>query len=151
MTTNSQHCVTSRAGCGGEQSPEPVRLFNTHETQPAKNHRKTEAAQNAHGCAPRSRGCATSLGPRILNEAEVRTQKRAPLPRTAPPDTATAVARRSDPVPGLALTRPVAVVYMSLAPSAIAATPHGIAEEEPAASMERARESLSREALTFNK
>ena len=45
----------------------------------------------------------------MLNEAEVRTQQRPPLPRTAPPDTA--IARRADPVSGpAALDRPVAVV-----------------------------------------
>ena len=40
----------------------------------------------------------TLLGPRMLNETEIRTQRRAPLPHTAEADTATA--RRTDPVSG---------------------------------------------------
>ena len=38
------------------------------------------------------------LGPRMLNEAEVRTQRRPPLPRTAPTDST--IAGRADPVSG---------------------------------------------------
>jgi hypothetical protein len=61
------------------------------------------------------------LGPRMLTEAEVRTPKRAPLPRTAPFDTA--IARRTDPVSGpAALTTPVAAVEIFVAPSTIVAT-----------------------------
>ena len=64
----------------------------------------------------------------MLNEAEVRTQQRAPLPRTAPPDTT--IARRADPVSGPAApsTAPVEVV----AQSTIVATParHGPSETD---------------------
>ena len=58
----------------------------------------------------------------MLTEAELRTQQRAPLPRTAPSDTA--IARRTDPVSGpAALTAPVEVVDIFVAPSTIVATP----------------------------
>ncbi len=58
----------------------------------------------------------------MLTEAEVRTQQRAPLPRTAPFDTTTA--RRTDPVSGpAALTAPVEGVEIVVAPSTIVATP----------------------------
>ena len=61
----------------------------------------------------------TLLGPRMLNEIEVRTQKRAPLPYAAPAHTA--AARHSDPVSGTA-AGPVAVVDIFLAPPTIFAT-----------------------------
>ena len=56
----------------------------------------------------------------MLNEIEVRTQKRAPLPYAAPAHTA--AARHSDPVSGTA-AGPVAVVDIFLAPPTIFATP----------------------------
>jgi hypothetical protein len=94
------------------------------------------------------------LGPRMLNEAEVRTQRRRPLPRTAPADSA--IARRTDPVSGPAApAEPVAVVDIFLAPSTIVATPSRrgpCAEDGPDRFLDRGPEhveSLSREALTF--
>ena len=52
----------------------------------------------------------------MLNEAEIRTQQRAPLPRTASFDTT--IARRTDPVSGpAALTAPIEVVDILVAPS----------------------------------
>ena len=58
----------------------------------------------------------------MLNEAEVRTQQRVPLPRTASFDTT--IARRADPVSGPAApAAPVEVVDIFVAPSTIVATP----------------------------
>jgi hypothetical protein len=55
-------------------------------------------------------------------EAEIRTQQRAPLPRTAAFDAA--IARRTDPVSGpAALTAPLEVADILVAPSTIVATP----------------------------
>ena len=52
----------------------------------------------------------------MLTEAEVRTQQRVPLPRTASFDTT--IARRADPVSGpVAVTAPIEVVDISVAPS----------------------------------
>jgi hypothetical protein len=102
------------------ESPELARLFNSDEPQPAKNDRQ-RARTRVLLAAAALMGLAL-LGPRMLNEAEVRTQKRAPLPLTAPFDTA--IARRTDPVSGPAvLTTPVAAVEIVVAPSTIVATP----------------------------
>ena len=134
------------------ESPELVRLFNSVEPQPAKNHRK-RARTRVLLAAAAVTGLAL-LGPRMLNEAEVRTQRRAPLPRTAPSDSA--IAGRADPfrVPA-APTGPVGVVDIFLAPSTIVATPsrHGpCAEQGPGRLLDPEPEHaewLSREALTF--
>ena len=102
------------------ESPELVRLFNSAEPQPATNHRQRARTRVLLAAAALT-GVAL-LGPRMLNEAEVRTQQRAPLPRTAPADTATA--RRADPVSGpAALAGPVEGVDIFLAPSTMFATP----------------------------
>ena len=62
------------------------------------------------------------LGPRMLTEAEVRTQQRVPLPRAASFDTT--IACRADPVSGpVAVTAPIEVVDIAVAPSPIATTP----------------------------
>ena len=58
----------------------------------------------------------------MLNEAEVRTQQRASLPRTPPSDTA--IAGRTDPVSGpAALSAPIEGVEIVVGPSTIVATP----------------------------
>jgi Protein of unknown function (DUF3040) len=77
-------------------SPELFRLFNSQEVQPATDHRKP-ARTRALIAAAAVTGMAL-LGPRMLNEAEVRTQRRRPLPRTAPADSA--ITERADPVSG---------------------------------------------------
>jgi len=64
------------------QSPELVRLFNRVEPQPATNHRPRARTRVLLAAAALT-GLAL-LGPRVLNEAEVRTRRRRPLPRTAP-------------------------------------------------------------------
>jgi hypothetical protein len=134
------------------ESPELFRLFNSVEPQQATDHRK-RARTRVLMAAAAVTGLAL-LGPRMLNEAEVRTQRRAPLPRTAPADSA--IAGLADPVPGTAAPAgPVGVVDIFLAPSTIVATPsrHGpCAEEEPGRLLDREPEHaewLSREALTF--
>ena len=100
------------------ESPELVRLFNSAEPQPATNHRRRARSRVLLAAAALT-GLAL-LGPRTLNEAEVRTQRRRPLPRTAPADTA----RRADPVSGpTAPAGPVAVVDIFLAPSTIFVRP----------------------------
>ena len=102
------------------ESPELVRLFNSQEPQPAKNHRQ-RARTRALLAAAAIKGLVL-LGPRMLTEAEVRTQQRAPLPRTASIDTT--IARRTDPVSGpVALIAPIEVVDILVAPSTIVATP----------------------------
>ncbi len=102
-------------------SPELVQLFNSQEPQPATNHRK-RARTRALLAAAAITGLV-QLGPRMLTEAEVRTQQRVPLPRTASFDTI--IARRADPISGLvvAMTAPIEVVDISVAPSPITATP----------------------------
>ena len=134
-------------------SPELVRLFNSQEAQPATNHRK-RARTRALIAAAALTGLAL-LGPRMLNEAEVRTQRRRPLPRTAPADSA--IAERADPVSGPAAPAGpirVAVADILLAPSITDGTPsrHGPYVEEGAGrTLDRQPEhveSLSRQALT---
>ena len=134
------------------ESPELFRLFDSGEPQQAKDHRK-RAKTTVLLAAAALTGLAL-LGPRMLNEAEVRTQKRPPLPRTSPPDTT--IAHRTDPVSGPAAPAdPGAVVDIFLAPSTIVATPsrHGpCAEEGPGRLLDREPEHaewLRREALTF--
>ena len=88
------------------ESPELVRLFNSQEPQPATNHR--QRARNRVLLAAAAIKGLVQLGPRMPTEAEVRTQQRAPLPRTASFDTT--IARRADPVSGpVALTAPIEV------------------------------------------
>ena len=102
------------------ESPELARLFDSDELQPATNHR--QRAKTRVLLAAAAVTGLTLIGPRMLTEAEVRTQQRAPLPRTAPFDTTTA--RRTDPVSGpAALTAPVEGVEIVVAPSTIVATP----------------------------
>lgn len=131
------------------ESPELFRLFDSAEPQQAKDHRRRARIRVLMAAAALT-GLAL-LGPRMLNEAEVRTQKRPPLPRTSPPDTT--IAHRTDPALGTAtaVTVPVAVVDVLLAPSITAATPsrHGQrAEDGPGRFLDRGPEhveSLCRE------
>jgi hypothetical protein len=102
------------------ESPELVRLFNSQEPQPATNHRQRPKTRTLLAAA-----ALTGLvlrGPRMPTEAEIRTQQRAPLSRTAPFDTA--IARRTDPVSGpAALTAPIEVADILVAPSTIVGPP----------------------------
>ena len=102
------------------ESAELVQLFNSQEPQPAKNPRQRARAR-ALLAAAATKGLVL-LGPRMLTEAEVRTQQRVPQPRTAALDTA--IARRTGPVAGpAALTAPIGVANILVAPSTIVATP----------------------------
>jgi hypothetical protein len=67
------------------ESPELVRLFNSQEPQPTANHGQ-RARSRALLAAAAIKGLVL-LGPRMPTEAEIRTQQRAPLPRTAAFDT----------------------------------------------------------------
>lgn len=110
-------------------SPELVRLFESQEPQPEANHRQRARAKALLSAAA-IKGLVL-LGPRMLNEAEVRIQRRRPLPRTAPADSATA--GRADPVSGTAAPAgSVEVVDIFLAPSTTVATPYhqGLCAEE---------------------
>lgn len=69
-------------------SPQLVQLFNSVEPQPATDHRQRARTRVLLAAAALT-GMAL-LGPRMLNETEIRTQRRAPLPHTAAADTATA-------------------------------------------------------------
>jgi hypothetical protein len=101
-------------------SPELVQLFNSVEPQPQTTH--NQLARTKVLLAAAALTGLTLLGPRMLNETEIRTQRRAPLPHTAEADNATA--RRTDPVSGPAAPAgPVAVVDICLAPSTMFATP----------------------------
>jgi hypothetical protein len=75
------------------ESPELVRLFKNHfhtqEPQPTKN-RRQKARARALLAAAAIKGLLLR-GPRMPTEAEVLTQRRAPLPHTAAFDTSTAV------------------------------------------------------------
>jgi hypothetical protein len=130
-------------------SPELVRLFDSVEPQPEAKHRQRARARVLLAAAAVT-GVAL-LGPRMLNEAEVRTQQRQPLPCTAPAGSA----GPSDPVSGTAVsTGPVEVVDILLAPPTIVAThsrhgPHVEAGDgRPLDRQPVHVESLSREALT---
>jgi hypothetical protein len=130
-------------------SPELVRLFDSVEPQPEAKHRQRARARVLLAAAAVT-GVALR-GPRMLNEAEVRTQRRQPLPCTAPADSA----GPADPVSGTAeSTGPVEVVDILLAPPTIVATHprHGpYAEAGDGRPLDRQPvhvESLSREALT---
>jgi len=86
------------------ERPELVQLFNSQEPQPATNHR--QRARNRVLLAAAAITGLVQLGPRMLTEAEVRTQQRVPLPRAASFDTT--IARRADPVSGpVAVTAPI--------------------------------------------
>jgi hypothetical protein len=61
---------------------ELARLFNSDELQSVKSHRQRAKARVLLAAAAVT-GLAL-LGPRMLNDAEVRRQRRRPLPRTAP-------------------------------------------------------------------
>ncbi|MFL6084677.1 MAG: DUF3040 domain-containing protein [Mycobacterium sp.] len=133
-------------------SPELVRLFDSVEPQQATKHRP-RARTRALIAGAAVTGLAL-LGPRLLTEAEVQTQRRRPLPRTAPADSA--FAERADPVSGAAApASPVGGMDIFITPSTIVAMPsrHGpCAQEGPARLLDRQPlhvESLSREALTF--
>ena len=78
----------------GWDSPELARLFSTVEPPPAKSRRKRARARMLVAAAVFV-GMAL-LGPRMLTEAEVKTRKSPPLPRTSPP--VTTVARRKSPL-----------------------------------------------------
>ena len=71
-------------------TPELARLFSTVEPPPPKRRRKRARAKMLVAAAVFA-GMAL-LGPRMLNEAEIKTQKTPPLPRTSPP--VTTIARR---------------------------------------------------------
>ena len=71
-------------------SPELARLFSTVEPPPPRSRRKRARAKLLVAAAVFT-GMALR-GPRMLTEAEVKTQKSPPLPRTSPP--ITTVARR---------------------------------------------------------
>jgi DUF3040 family protein len=102
------------------ESPELVRLCNSQEPQPATNHRQ-RARTRALLAAAAIMGLML-LGPRMPTEAEIQTQQRTPLPRTAAFDTT--IARRTDPVSGpAALTAPIEVADTLVAPSTIVVTP----------------------------
>lgn len=103
-------------------SPQLVQLFNSVEPQSETTHH--ERGRTKVLLAAAALTGLTLLGPRMLNETEIRTQRRAPLPHTAEADNATA--RRTDPVSGPAApVGPVAVVDTCpcLAPSTMFATP----------------------------
>ena len=132
-------------------SPELVHLFDSQEPQPEPKHR--QRARTRALIAGAALTGLTLLGPRLLNEAEVRTQRRRPLPRTAPVDSA--IAERADPVSGAAAPgAPVGGMDIFITRSTIVATPsrHGpCAQEGPGRLLDRQPEhveSLSREALT---
>jgi hypothetical protein len=100
-------------------SPELLRLFDGVEPQQAKDHLKRARARVLMAGAALM-GLAL-LGPRLLDEAEVRTRRRRPLPRTAPADSTNT--RRTGPASGTAAaaTIPVGVMGLFLGPSTIVA------------------------------
>jgi Protein of unknown function (DUF3040) len=101
-------------------SPQLVQLFNSVEPQSETTHH--QRARTRMILAAAALTGLTLLGPRMLNETEIRTQRRAPLPHTAEADTPTA--RRTDPVSGPAAPAgSVAIVDTCLAPSTMFATP----------------------------
>jgi hypothetical protein len=101
-------------------SPELVQLFRSVEPQPATNHHQP-ARTRAMLAGAALTGMAL-LGPRMLNESEVRTRRRAPLPHTA--DAGTATAHRTDPDSGpTAQPGPVVLVDIWLVPTIFAAPP----------------------------
>jgi hypothetical protein len=129
-------------------SQELVRLFDSVEPR-QPNHRQRARVRVLLAAAAVT-GVAL-LGPRMLNEAEVRNQRREPPPCIAPADSA----GTADPVSGTAVsTGSVEVVDILLAPPRIVAT---LSRHGPYAEAGDGRpldlrpvhvESLSREALT---
>lgn len=102
------------------ESPELVRLFSNAETPPT-----TDRSQRARTRVLLAAAALTGLallGPRPLNEAEVRTRRRRPPPRTVPVDTV--IAERADPVSGpVASAVPIAVVDIFLGAPTVVVTP----------------------------
>jgi hypothetical protein len=100
-------------------SPELFRLFESVQPQQTKDHpKRTRARVLMAGAA--LMGLAL-LGPRVLDEAEVRTRRRRPLPCTAPADSTNT--RRTGPASGTAAaaTIPVGLMSLFLGPSTIVA------------------------------
>ena len=101
-------------------SPELVRLFDSQKPQPGA-YRRQRARVRALLAAAAIKGLVL-LGPQMLTEAEVRTQRRQPLPRTALADRASA--GPAEPVSGTpASAGPVEVVDMLGVPPTIVAPP----------------------------
>jgi hypothetical protein len=90
------------------ESPELIRLFNSEQSQAAKNPPRKRARTRVVVAAAVF-AALTLLGPRMLNDAEVSAQQRRPMPRTARPDPT--IAGRTGPVTGhaSAVTAPVEV------------------------------------------
>jgi hypothetical protein len=101
------------------ESPELFRLFHSVQPQQAKDHPKRARARVLMAGAALM-GLAL-LGPRVLDEAEVRTRRRRPLPRIAPADSTNT--RRTSPASGTATAAiiPVGVMGVFLGPSTIVA------------------------------
>lgn len=101
------------------ESPELVRLFGNAEPPPTTNHSRRARTRVLLAAAALT-GLALR-GPRPLNEAEVRTRRRRPLPHAV--SAATAIAERAEPVSGPAApAAPIAVVDILLcAPTVVAA------------------------------
>jgi hypothetical protein len=116
-------------------SPELVRLFDGVESQPEAKHRQRASARALLAGAALT--CLTLLGPRMLNEAEVRTRRRQPLPRTAP----------AAPIPVQ-----TTVADKMLGPSTTQITRHGpyteMVDGRPLVRIPVHVESLNRETLT---
>lgn len=99
-------------------SPELVQLFNSVEPQPETTRR--QRAKTKVLLAAAALTGLTLLGPRMLNETEMRTQRRAPLPHTA------AARHRHHPPdrPGAPRSAgPVTVLDICLPPSMFATPP----------------------------
>lgn len=102
------------------ESPELARLFNSQEPRPETSHR--QRARTRMLLAAAALAGLILIGPRMLTEAEVRSQQRRPPPRTAP--SGITIACGTDPPSGPpALTAPIEVADVSVAPSTIIATP----------------------------
>jgi len=86
-------------------SSELTRFFSTVETPPPTSRRKPARATMLLAAAVFA--SMALLGPRMLTEAEVKTRKRPPLPRTSPP--VNPVARRRSPSVGSAAAVPSSV------------------------------------------
>lgn len=100
-------------------NPELVRLFGGAEPEPPAIQRQRARARVMVAAAALT--ALTLLGPRMLNEAEVRTHRRRPPPCTAPVDRAGAGA---DPSPGGAsATAPGAVAELFREPTTLVAIP----------------------------
>lgn len=100
-------------------SPELARLFDGMNPRPKKSPRKRAQARML--VAALAFAGLALLGPRMLNEVEIKIQKSPPLPRTSP---LTNVARPESAVSGPAAvaTSSTAIVNLLLAPSTTVAT-----------------------------